>query len=360
MIHLRPSAAYRWSNCAAAPTFEDRAPPQPDSDAAREGTCAAWVAECVLKGDAHSALDMEGETHANGWLVTPDMVHYVQQYIDMIQSRGGVTTAEQFVRLNEFIAGTFDSSTSASGPTLFVDDLKYGFRIVEIFENPQLIIYGAAELMRLNNPAITQVQLGIYQPRAFHPDGIYRTWTVTVPQLMELAGDLIERGRRCQSPNPIATPGRHCGDCRAIIGCAAHAHSVYAAFQLVESHQYRKMTGTELSAELDFVALAETMIKARKSAVETEAETRLRSGEHVPAYHIKERFGDRRFKYPADVVRAMTGVDPTEKKMITPAALERAGVPPDVVNALSERPTIGFKLQRIANNAFRKAFGDGK
>lgn len=361
MIHLRPSNAWRWSNCAAAPIFESRVPPQPDSDAAREGTAAAWVAECVLKGDAHSAEDMNGETHANGWLVTPEMVYYVQGYIDLIKSRGGVTTAEQFVRLTDFIAGTLDSSTSLSGATLFVDDLKYGFRIVEIFENPQLIIYGAAELMRLGNPAsITSVQLGIYQPRAFHPDGIYRTWRLTVDQLFDQARRLIEAGTRCQDPQPVATPGRHCFECAAATSCAALAHTLYSGFHIVSNPHQRKMNGAEIAAELDFLALLAKMLDARKTAVESEGETRIRSGEHIPGYHVEERKGDRRFAWSPSAIEAFTGVKAVKEVPITPAALEREGVPPDLVNALAVRPTIGYKLKRLPANAFRKAFQDGK
>ena len=47
-IETRPSAAHRWTKCSAAPLFASRAGPQPTSDPAREGTCAAWVAELML------------------------------------------------------------------------------------------------------------------------------------------------------------------------------------------------------------------------------------------------------------------------------------------------------------------------
>ena len=47
-IETRPSAAHRWTKCSAAPLFASRAGPQPTSDPAREGTCAAWVAELLL------------------------------------------------------------------------------------------------------------------------------------------------------------------------------------------------------------------------------------------------------------------------------------------------------------------------
>lgn len=356
MIHLRPSGAYRWSNCPAAPTFEDRVPPESDTDAAREGTCAAWVAERMLSGVEPGTI--LGATHANGWLVTADMIQHVAGYVDMIRARGGRTTAEQFVRLTDFIAGTLDASTSIEGGSiLHVDDLKYGFKIVEIFENPQLIIYAAAELQRLGFPAsITHAELGIYQPRAFHPDGIYRTWRIPVADLYAMARDLAERGLRCQEPNPVATPGRHCDNCRAATSCVALAHSVYAGYHVVEDRRQRRMTSPELVKELDFLRTMDDLLKARKSAVEAEAEERLKSGEHLHGWFLKPRFGHRKFMYPTNVVRWLTGKDPAKETLKTPAELERDGADVKVIGQLAETPRIGHKLDRMPENYIRKAF----
>ena len=80
---LRPSAAHRWWRCSASisATRLPDALPEEDQDAAREGTCAAWVAECVINGDASSAADMLGRSHENGWEVDDDMVRHVQEYM---------------------------------------------------------------------------------------------------------------------------------------------------------------------------------------------------------------------------------------------------------------------------------------
>ncbi len=358
-VHLRPSHAYRWSNCAAAPTFEERSPPEQPNDAAREGTCAAWVAECVLKGDAHSCEDLLGRTHKNGWLVTFDMVQHVQSYVDLIRSFGGTTTVEQEGRLNAFIAGTLDASTALSPAEpwlLRVVDLKYGYRIVDVFELPQLILYGAMEILRLQNPGITHVELAIYQPRAFHPDGTYRKWRVTVPELWQHMTRLVEAGQKCQSPAPIATPGKHCGECRAAASCVALAHSNYAGFAVVEDTRQRMMTPQELANELDYLRLMEQLLEARKSAIEAEASARI-GKEHIPGYGMMERFGQRRFKFPPDVIKGLTGVDAmSEPKAVTPAELERRGADVNLVAALSETPRIGFKLAKLPENHFRKAF----
>src|SRR5690606_31889531 len=158
----------------------------------------AWVAETVLKGTFSNCFEMVGMNHTNNWLVTDEMASFVQGYVDTIRNLGGTIYVEQFVRLNDYIAGTLDASVvSLDGTTLYVNDLKYGFKIVDVFENTQTIIYGCAELMRLNDPRITHVVLGIYQPRAWHPEGIYRTWRLTVQELYELAGKIAQAGEEC-------------------------------------------------------------------------------------------------------------------------------------------------------------------
>lgn len=360
---LRPSHAFRWSRCAASVHFEANVPTEPDSDAAREGTAAAWVADCVLKGDADSAVDLLGREHKNGWLVTSDMVEHVQDYIDFVRSLGGITTTEQFVRLNDFIAGTLDASTALStSGVLHVNDLKYGYRIVDVFECDQLIIYGAAEMLRLMAPPYSngwqpsKIILGIYQPRAFHPDGIYRTWELTPETLWQHANRLVEAGLKVFAPNPVATPGPQCRDCRAIGSCVAAQQTLYAAFQYIENIRQAHMGATDIGKELRFLNSIETILDARKAAIESEAETRLRKGEHIPGWGIKPRYGHRKFKYDPATIKALTGIDPTVTSCCTPAELERRGANVELVSALSDTPTVGYKLQPVTDKDIRKAF----
>lgn len=362
MIQLRPSSSYRWTRCAASASFEADQPVEPPSDEAREGTAAAWVADCVLRGDAHDASDMTGETHANGHLVTPDMVFHVQKYIDKVRSYGGTVSTEQFGRLNEFIAGTLDSSIVTFGGTVLrVKDLKYGFEIVDPYQNTQLLIYAAIELIRLGHPAhITHVELSIFQPRAYHPDGIDRSWTITVNELWQWINWIVERGNECQRPVPVATPGSHCDHCRAAASCVALAHSVYKIFAVVQDVRQQKMTAEELSRELTLISLAKKLIDARKSALFAEGEARLKQNEHVPGWGFRDGYGHRKFTVPASVVHAFTGTNPMKSVMMSPAEMEQSGVSPDIVNALAKAPFIGKKLHPVTSRDIEKAFQPSK
>jgi hypothetical protein len=363
MITLRPSASYKWVNCPASPRFEASVPEEPESDEAREGTCAAWVVETVLCGDAHSADDMLGETHLNGWLVTPDMVQHCQGFINMVRARGGNVWPERNVMLwnnsEGQIVGRLDvmSNIDHQG-VLHVDDLKYGMMIVEPFQNTQLLIYAAA-VWAITPDRPHTIQLGIYQPRAFHPAGIYRTWVVSADELVQWANWIISRGKLALDPNSVATPGDHCrnGRCRAASTCTAIAHTIYAQQHLVTSPVQQTMTGEELSKELTFLHRLERLLKARKSAVETEAETRIKTkAEFVPGWQLQQRFGNRKLKVPPMVAEALTGVPATEQKERTPAAMERDGAPIDVMKTLTETPSIGFKLKPLDPSKIAQQF----
>jgi hypothetical protein len=361
MITLRPSGSYIWSNCAANPLFSSNAPAQEDSDASREGTAAAWVAECVLKGDAHSAEDLIDRNHKNGWLITAEICHYVQKYVDFLRSRGGDISAEQAVHICEYIEGTLDAScVSAVSEVMYVDDLKYGYDTVEVFENTQLILYAGGEYLRLGRPAhIKRVQMGIYQPRAFHHEGIYRHYSLSVDELMSELQRLINKGLECQAPNPVATPGLHCGYCPGAIGCEALAHSIYRlGFFVSKSSHFRELTDEEMSAELDAIHVMKRLLKARETALLPDAESRLKKGNRfIRGYFMKPRQGNRVFDKSPELIKAVTGFDPTDKQMVTPAELERRGAHPDAVAVVSKRPHLSSKLDRLPENHFRKNFG---
>lgn len=352
--NLRPSASSIWTKCAANPRISENAKTVPqDSDAAREGTCAAWVAEQIFAGHECGI----GSVHENGWVVDDEMMYHVEEYVSLIRGLGTVITAEQFVRLTDHIAGTYDVSV-VSDNTLYLIDLKYGYKLVDVYENTQTIIYGYADIMRRNDPNITHVVLGIYQPRAWHTEGIYRTWRLSVPELHAEASKVAAAGDACQAPDALATPGSHCEYCKGRLECAALAATLYNAADVIERRDQGAMTADELAKELNFLDKLKDMYDARKTAVHAEAEHRIKSGEYVPGWGMKDRTGHRKFKVDMTTVELLTGVKPVKTTEMTPAELERAGANKKIVAGLTYSPTVGHKLDRITDRDFGRMFRD--
>jgi hypothetical protein len=303
---------------------------------------------------------MVGKVHENGWVVDSEMAYHVQGYVDMVRSRGGTINAEMFVRLTETIAGTYDSSTvSSDAETLFGDDLKYGFKIVDVWECTQLIIYLYAEYIRLGcPPSIKKVTMGIYQPRAFHPEGIHRTWTISIQELYERAAKIAEQGEACQDPNAVATAGAHCEHCKGRLECLTLSANLGAMYERIERAESGPMTSEQLAEEANFLVTLESMLKARKTAVEAELETRLDNDEYIRGWGKKDRFGNRVFTVDPVTVHLLTGVNPFETVTITPAKLEQAGANKNIVKSITRQPKIGSALKQTTDKDFGRMLRD--
>ena len=337
--------------------------PDDEGDAAREGTCAAWVAEVVINGDATTADDTLGKVHENGVEVDEDMVRFIQPYIDMVTPRKN-PQAEVKWTINwpndvARLEGTSDAQGwSEDGRVLFIDDLKYGYEIVEPFENTQLICYMALALARLSAEGVKPpelIQLSIYQPRALHRDGIYRKWVVSYAEAQTIVERLFKTINDAAQTD-TATPGSHCKHCRLAAKCEALTHSVYAMTETIQSRAILDPNGQQLADELDMLHRLDALMKARKIAVESEIEIRLSQQKFVPGWAMMDKKGKAAWKHPPEVFGGLCGIDPWDKKPITPAEARRRGASPKLVESLSYSPTIGKTLQRVDERQIAKLF----
>ena len=106
---LAPSHANQWMKCLR---FEGEQQTS-DTEAAKEGIAAAWLADTVLTSpDGIRCDDFENETAPNGWLITSDMVKHIQGYIDYIlaESHGkGFASEVSFTDAETGISGRVDN-----------------------------------------------------------------------------------------------------------------------------------------------------------------------------------------------------------------------------------------------------------
>lgn len=362
MQRFRPSKAHLWSKCYAFTSFTSGLPEALESDEAREGTCAAWLASLVLTGQIEKARDAIGHAHSNGFVVNAEMADHVEDYVAVMRKTGGEITSEEFVRASEnpLIEGTLDTSSSKIvDQILYVNDFKYGRRVVEAKDNPQLICYGWGKLLTMPPGSIRLVHLSIYQPRAVHHRGIYRKWVVSVEELHAAFLKLWNAAVASSQPYPTATPGPHCVDCLAAASCEALAHTTYLLAQTLMSPRRRDLTAKELASELAFVTAAEKIVSARIKAVKAEASA-VAKNTSLPGYTIESRYGNRSFSVDGNIVAALTGVDPWERKLCTPAELERRGADVETVKSITSKPVIGEKLVPLTDDDIAEIFTTGK
>ncbi len=356
---LRASSAHRWIKCSMSTAQTPDMLPDTKTDAAREGTCAAWVAECVINGDAGSAEDLLDAVHDNGWVVDLDMVRFVQDYIDLVTSRRDVE-AECYGTYEEHLHGTADARAWSDDLNVrYITDLKYGYEIVEPFENWQLLCYavintfGDVRLESYNG----LYQLEIYQPRAMHPKGPHRKWVIGAEELRRYKKTIDAALLEYASGMLRTQPGPHCDHCLHAATCQALTETIYTMWPAVGGRPLHTPNGQQLADELTMLNRMEKLFKARKAAVEAEAEQRIKSQQFVPGWSMVERFGKSAWTVSPEIVQGLTGLDPyAEQKPATPAEMVRRGANKDMIATMTKTPVVGRKLSPIDSDQIADMF----
>lgn len=300
---------------------------------------------------------MGGKTHANGVEVDLTMVGHVQDYVDVVREKanGANIVSEHWIEMGP-IKGRLDSGIVLnSGEHIDIFDLKYGRKPVEVFRNKAMLIYGCG----MATTATKSITLWIYQPRTIHSEGPLRKWTLTIEELMQWQAWIMQQARLAVQPGQPFTPGDHCVYCPSAQRCTALARSVYEMVEIASEVTWRDPTDAEIGAELTFLALAESILKARKKGVEAEVEARINSNKFVPGWGMETAYGTRKWIKSAAYIQMMTGVDPRDTTLVSPAELERRGAAKAVVSLLTKAPAIGNRLKAVTSQTFTKMFGKG-
>jgi Protein of unknown function (DUF2800) len=356
-MEIRCSQLARPMACAGFVSFQDL-PVQESGPAAEEGTAAGELLERLLLGKEVPAQAR------NGVYFDRDMKFYTAPLVEEINSeRQSDVLCEQRIdwqtRSGVWIRGSYDISFIRRG-RLYIDDLKYGWGIVEVKDNWQLLGYAIGEVLR-RKMHFSEIVLRIHQPRPHHEDGSTREWVLRYDELLsykeriELRMDEIVAGQ-----NNLST-GRHCKYCPAAgEHCPAFNRLFYRALEVTTEFSQDQVSETELARQLDHANRAAEVIKIKLDSLNDLAVSRVRSGKIIPGYTTEERYGDRSWKpgITAETIEALTGKNISESILLSPAKAEKLGVPKAFVNQLVDRRFVGQKIvKKNAVEAADKIFG---
>lgn len=350
MITLQAHALNRVVPCNGSHWQAPSEVPDDDemSDDRREGIAAHWVAMEVIAGRASDAIEFVDRRAQNGVFVTVDMIEAVDDFISDVQSRGATAHIEETVNfqlspevliLCRLDLATYDHATG----TLTVDDYKHGYRIVEPVDNWQLVA-GAMGWIFKQGFAPTRVILNIHQPRPHHPDGKKRSW------VFETYDEFLVAYERMRSALMHMThdtnSGPHCYKCPALEHCTAARRAGYNSIDVAGQVFDDRLTNDELAAQLLIVQRGKAALKQLEDAYEELLTHRINSGQVVKDWFIEPTYANTRFKAgvtPA-MLKALSGIDPTIRKLPTPGQVKKLGISELIVNAFTERPMTGKKL----------------
>jgi hypothetical protein len=335
-----PSSAHRWLVCPGSVQAEAGLP-DTSSRAADEGTLAHRVAEHALQGDwvhTEPLVGHDGTVHE----VTDQMLDAAEEYSrriwEQLVAEGSELHVEQRVQLNDHCWGTADAlvieRTDPGVPrVVHVVDFKYGGRLVEAHDNPQLMIYGAAALnlvpQSYRQKAV--VNMHIFQPRREDTGG--ETWRVTTKVATELLAwvhDVVEPAiATALEEDPPRVPGDHCTYCKARASCPAlreHgmqlAQSVFAEPEAKKPPPVGHLSAAETARLLDAFPLLDLWTKA----VREHAMGLAMRGDPPPGYVIDQPPGNRRWRDEDEAAKTLSmlvGEDAFAKKVLSPAQVEK-------------------------------------
>lgn len=218
--HNRMTKLFR----AMYPELADKANPP-----AELGTAAHHLSEFCLQMGVET-YDCVGMTF-NKHLVTDEMAAYVNVYVGEIrkilaENPDAVLMVEKRVVMSSVgndVFGTGDCIIYIpSKRKVYNIDLKYGYGIVDVYDNIQLAFYSVATLDTYQWWGLVDtVEAIIIQPRAEHIDGVIRRHIFTRDDLVQWQkkfADIVAVARRNDAP---LVAGEHCKYCDASPICRA-------------------------------------------------------------------------------------------------------------------------------------------
>lgn len=250
-----PSNSNIWSKCAAFPKMSTWFPRiNKTNKYTEEGNYVHNKAEEFFKNGIPDKLDSEEDLAAAKYVETLKDNGYkepiVERKIDIFSDMQGIPDAYYI-----------------DGDKLYVADLKYGYTIVEPEYNTALILY-AYGIFR-ENKNIKEFNLSIYQPRAYHENGSFRTWRADSDTIHKEVIKLKIAQEETKKDNPIASSGMQCVYCPARRACSAYQNSVYNSVDRVyRLNDSNELKGHALAKELRILREADKMIKYRLLAIE--------------------------------------------------------------------------------------------
>lgn len=378
------SATDRNVACPGAIALTDGLP-ETASEAADWGTCCHEIAaECLNKGgDAAEWIGITVKGKKFEFTVDEEMADTAQVYIDYVRALPGdqlwIEETFSLAPINPpFDAGgTCDAlSYDAKRRHMHVVDLKGGRGVVvSVTGNKQMRTYALGALLAHPGKAVDTITVTIVQPRANHPDGIIRSETFDVVELMEWTADLRDamhlsaaamRAKAETAPAVWAAahlnPGPHCQFCGAAGFCpkleerARDAAGVW--FDDLDQPQISKanapdaMAPAELAKKLDMLDMIQEWINEVRAYAHRQAE----AGVIIPGYKLVEKIGNRAWKVLEETVvetLMANGVSEDKaytKKIVSPAQAEKllGAKKKQAVEGLTERPVRGTNLVQDA------------
>lgn len=342
---LPPSGAAAWVACAQWPTMNKLYGGE-DTAATLEGRAAHAIAAKAVQFGA-DPLPQVGEL-VEGVPVTAEMIEGAQILaadVAKLVGPGDRLYVEHTLRpssiLHPEVWGTPDVVLRRPDGSAVIWDYKFGHARVEAVRNWQLACYAA--LLEVD-----EVEFRIVQPRCYEAGGPVRVWKPTPGELPGMWADLRRAATAAMESGRQATPGLQCRYCPGRHACSALQQAGGLLSDFADAAQVLELPAVQAGRELAYLRQALSLLEVRASGLEAQVKTAWERGERDIGWAVERSSGRKVWSVPVERLRAvadLTGVNLFgEPSPITPTQAVKAGLPVELVEAMSERKAGAEKL----------------
>lgn len=335
------------------------------SSFAREGTAAHEVAaDCVENNrDTWEWVDCEVPVEGETFTVDEDMAAAVQVWVETAREdmreyhrdtgEWPILYVEVSFDLGDVREGMFGTSDIVmlmpKWKLVRVYDYKHGVGIaVEANRNGQLMYYALGALHHLGEQSsdYQTVELVIVQPRNDHYMGPVRRWRLGYDELLEWADtELLPAVDRTREEDAPLQYGDHCRFCPAKAFCPALIELANEAYEMGDD--IKPLTDAELSDWMRKRAALRHFLRG----LDDEAYHRLTKGNEIPGYKLVPKRSARTWVDGAEEeLKNKLGDTVFEKKLLTPAKVEKMKGGAELARKLAVKPETGLTLTEVSDN----------
>lgn len=350
VTEVRCSSLHRFVNCIGHANIENVLIEEAGQPA-KDGTAVGELLSEMIR--QKTIKPMVAKVATNGVFFDDEMYFHAQQtYQDILADANDaeISTEERIDwKLGDFlIRGQYDIAYMTA-KTLNIDDLKYGFGIVEVKNNWQLIGYAIGQMFKLHKAGyhIDRIRFTIRQPRAFHEDGPIRHWEITKAELMQFHDYIAAKAAMYLSGDKTLQTSESCKYCNAAANCPALQRSFNKAVDItLADWDDKALTNEDIASLMKTIERVDEIIKIKKDSIKALAVNRIQNNQVIPGYSMQQKFGDRKWKdgVTAESIKILTGVDVESTKIMSPAQAEKAGLSKKFTASLTMKPMIGTEL----------------
>jgi len=369
---IPPSSAGIWgktNGCTGYVSLAQKFPEAEESQGAKEGTACHELGEILIGLSQYDTIldsvraTFVGASATNGIIYTDEMFDAAWIYADDVareiaKNKGhriewGTETKVKAPRVHAQSFGTVDAELySPQLNELIIWDFKYGFGVVEAFENWQGINYAAGlfekyQINGVNDQTLT-VKIRIVQPRAHHKDGTVREWVIKGSDLRNYINILSNNANEALSDKAVVRTGSQCRYCEALHACPNALRAGMTLFEIVDKPTICELTPEAMGVQLSIVNRALKQLEYIQSSYQEQVKATIKNGGSVTGWGVTPSFGRKKWSKPLAEVFAlgdMMSIELRKTEAITPTQAKAAGLSEDLIKVYSEVPQNGLKLK---------------